>query len=360
MPASPTPAPKLILSREPLGRPWRCVDPFLFCMHHLDHYPAGNGALGPAAAALSERDIGMDFSGRDGWSMYHGDEVPGFPGHPHRGFETVTIVEQGLVDHADSLGATARYGEGDVQWLTAGRGIQHAEMFPLVHTDRDNELDLYQIWLNLPARSKMTEPAFRMLWAPDIAQVRHRDADGRETEVKVIAGDYTPVDPASVDRPGRVAAGAPPPDSWASRAEADVAIWLLRLAPGATVTLPAAGRPGSHRVLYFHRGSQLSIGDEAIAAREMVEVRSDQLLPLTNPGEDLAVILLLQGQPIGEPVAAHGPFVMNTRAELIQAVDDYQRTQFGGWPWPGEGHTHGQAGRFARFPDGRTETPSDA
>ena len=86
--------------------------------------------MGPAAS-LAGRDIGMDFEGKDGWRMYHGDVVPGFPRHPHRGFETVTLVRRGFIDHSDSLGATARFGRGDVQWMTAGRGIVHAEMFPL-------------------------------------------------------------------------------------------------------------------------------------------------------------------------------------------------------------------------------------
>ena len=91
--------------------------------------------MGPDAS-LAGRSIGQDFEGKDGWRMYHGDVVPGFPQHPHRGFETVTIVRQGFIDHSDSLGATARFGAGDVQWLTAGRGIVHSEMFPLLDRDR--------------------------------------------------------------------------------------------------------------------------------------------------------------------------------------------------------------------------------
>ena len=87
-----------ILSVIPLGFPWQTLDPFLFCVHHLDHYPAGNAAMGPAAS-LAGRNIGQDFAGKDGWSMYHGKTIPGFPAHPHRGFETVTIVRQGHIDH---------------------------------------------------------------------------------------------------------------------------------------------------------------------------------------------------------------------------------------------------------------------
>ena len=130
----PDDAAAAILRVSPLGFPWVTADPFLFCAHHDDAYPAADGRMGPRAS-LAGRDIGQDFSRKDGWSMYHGETVPGFPAHPHRGFETVTIVRQGLIDHSDSLGAAARFGQGDVQWLTAGRGIMHAEMFPLLHED---------------------------------------------------------------------------------------------------------------------------------------------------------------------------------------------------------------------------------
>ena len=107
--------------------------------------------------------------------MYHGSTVPGFPVHPHRGFETVTFVRQGLIDHADSLGAAARFGRGDVQWLTAGKGIVHAEMFPLLDRDGPNTAELFQIWLNLPAADKMVEPHFTMLWDQrHPAPCRHR------------------------------------------------------------------------------------------------------------------------------------------------------------------------------------------
>ena len=121
--------------------------------------------------------------------MYHGSTVPGFPVHPHRGFETITFVRQGLIDHADSLGAAARYGRGDVQWMTAGSGIQHAEMFPLLDRDGPNTAELFQIWINLPASDKMVEPHFTMLWDHDIPRHVVTDADGRTAEITVIAGE---------------------------------------------------------------------------------------------------------------------------------------------------------------------------
>ena len=156
-----------VLQTVPLGFQWATADPFLFCVHHLDRYPAANEHMGPAAS-LEARDLGMDFAGADGWRMYHGSTVPGFPQHPHRGFETVTFVRQGYIDHSDSLGATARFGRGDVQWLTAGRGIVHCEMFPLLDQHGPNPCELFQIWLNLPAADKMVEPYFTMLWNEDL------------------------------------------------------------------------------------------------------------------------------------------------------------------------------------------------
>ena len=149
-PVIPLPA---ILSAQPLGFPWVTLDPFLFCAYHDDAYPPGAEHLGPAVS-LAGRQLGSDFSRQDGWSMYHGHPVPGFPAHPHRGFETVTIVRKGLIDPADSLGAAARFGQGDVQWLTAGQGIVHAEMFPLF-----NQQASFEIMFPVPRRLSVPVPS---------------------------------------------------------------------------------------------------------------------------------------------------------------------------------------------------------
>ena len=338
-----------ILQIQALGFPWETADPFLFCVHHDDAYPQGNGRFGPDTS-LAGRNIGQDFGGKDGWSMYHGQQVPGFPSHPHRGFETVTIVRQGLADHSDSLGAAARFGGGDVQWLTAGKGIVHAEMFPLLATDRPNPLELFQIWLNLPARSKMAEPHFTMLWAEDIPHRFFDNGEGAVTEVAVIAGRLASDGKAAEPL-------APPPDSWASQAEADVAIWTLRMAPGARWTLPPAVSAAARRKLYFFAGSGVSVAGQVLAQHAAIELRAASAVELVNTGADVAEFLMLQGRPIGEPVAQYGPFVMNTQAELKQAFDDYRRTEFGGWPWPDSAPVHGpERVRFARHADGRVET----
>ncbi|MBA2673429.1 pirin family protein [Ramlibacter sp.] len=347
MPSSP------VLQVRPLGFPWETSDPFLFCAYHDDAYPQGNAQMGPAVP-LAGRDIGQDFSRKDGWSMYHGETVPGFPAHPHRGFETVTIVRKGLIDHSDSLGATARFGGGDVQWVTAGRGIVHSEMFPLLRRDEANPLELFQIWLNLPARNKMAAPHFTMLWAEDIPRQAIEDAQGRKTGLAVVAGRYAQ---AGNDAESLVAP-APPPDSWAAQAEADVAIWTVRMEPGAAWTLPAAAGEDTQRTLYFFKGTTARIGGQDVAAPAAVTLQAGVPVELAA-GDTVSEFLLLQGRPIGEAVAQYGPFVMNTEAEIRQAMQDYRRTQFGGWPFADGAPVHGaDAKRFARHPDGSTEQRS--
>jgi len=334
-----------VLEVVPLGSRWVTVDPFLFCVHHLDDYPAGNDALGPRAS-LAGRDLGQDFEGLDGWRMYHGLTVPGFPQHPHRGFETVTFVRRGIIDHSDSLGATARFGRGDVQWLTAGRGINHSEMFPLLDPDAPNPLELFQIWLNLPAASKLVDPYFTMLWDEDLPRHVATDASGAATTVTVIAGELAGLRPPP-----------PPPDSWASHLESDLAIWHIAAEPGARFELPAAAGPDTVRVLYVFEGAS-RIGEHDLVASTGAQLRVDDAVAV-EAGPDGAEMLVLQGRPIGEPVAQYGPFVMNDDAGIRQALADYRATEFGGWPWPVDDPVHERsAERFARDPSGRLLVPT--
>ena len=340
----------LVLQVTPLSSPLPGIDPFIFGAYHQDHYPPGDGQLGVRPELLQGRDMGMDFSSQDGFSMYHGERVPGFPAHPHRGFETVTIVRKGLVDHADSLGATARYGEGDVQWLTTGAGVQHGEMFPLVHTDKDNTLDLFQLWLNLPAKNKMAPPAFTMFWAETIPFAHYTDENGHKSHIEVVAGDL------HIKGQLPVKALTPPPHSWASEPDSHVAIWIIQLAPKAMLTLPEA-HANARRALYLTQGANLQVGGNLYPQKVMLELKADTPAPLQNMSDEPMELLLLQGKPIGEPVVARGPFVMNSQQELMQALNDYRQTEFGGWPWPSLGHTHGLEERFAKHPDGRIEKP---
>ena len=336
---------KVIIKTQALGFQWQTQDPFLFCVHHEDAYPKGNSEMGPQAS-LEGRNLGQDFMLKDGWRMYHGEKVPGFPGHSHRGFETITVVRKGMVDHSDSLGAAGRYGDGDVQWMTAGKGLQHAEMFPLLDEKKGNPMELFQIWINLPKSDKFVNPHFKMLWSETIPHYMHQDSNGKGTEVEVIAG-----------RIEGYKAPTPPPNSWATPTEHEVAVWNINMEPGATWTLPKATE-GVNRSLYFYEGDTLDINSESIENYHAADLKA-HLETTLKAGNKQTKILILQGKPINEPVAQHGPFVMNTRQELQQAFIDFQQTRFGGWPWDRYDQVHDRSkGRFALHANGKLEERS--
>jgi quercetin 2,3-dioxygenase len=336
---------KMVREVKPLGFQWETADPFLFCVHHEDKFPKGNEHMGPASS-LAGRHIGNDFIVKDGFRMYHGKKVPGFPGHPHRGFETITVVREGLVDHADSVGAAGRYGNGDVQWMTAGKGVQHSEMFPCLSTEKENPLELFQIWLNLPRKSKMVEPHFKMFWKEKLGKYKASDKEGRKVEVEVIAGKL-----------GTVAAPAPPPDSWAADPKNEVGVWNMHLDPNVEWRLPAASA-GVNRTLYFYQGEGIEVAGQKIPRYHSVEVLASESIVIRN-GNHSSKILVLQGRPIGEPVIQYGPFVMNSKQEIQDAFEDFHRTQFGGWPWPRYDQVHARSeGRFALHADGKKELPT--
>jgi redox-sensitive bicupin YhaK (pirin superfamily) len=195
----------------------------------------------------------------------------------------------------------------------------------------------------------MVEPHFTMLWANDIPGRVTKDANGPETSVSVIAGQL-----ADADKPLNPL--SPPPDSWAAQANSNVAIWTLRMQPGARYTLPAANT-GTRRNLYFFKGQSVTVGGQSVSSHGAIELQGDVPVDLIN-GTEEAEFLLLQGKPIAEPVAQYGPFVMNTQAEIRQTIADYQQTQFGGWPWADPAPTHGRdPARLATHPGGRVEAP---
>lgn len=331
-----------IIKVEPLGFPWETQDPFLFCAYHRDEYPKGNDQMGPEAS-LAGRNIGQDFTVKDGWRMYHGDQVPGFPYHPHRGFETITINKEGIVDHTDSLGAAGRFEGGDVQWMTAGKGVQHSEMFPLVHKDKGNPLEIFQVWLSLPKAKKFVEPHFKMLWRDDIPVLKETDDNGKTVEVNVIAGQLN-----------NLQAPPPTPDSWAANPDNGIAILTIKLEPNATWVLPKA-KEDLNRTLYFYKGENMQIEGETVSSNHLIRV-SPSIDITVQAGNEVCYLLMLQGKPINEPVVQYGPFVMNTEEEIQEAYQDYQETQFGGWPWPEREQTHDrEKGRFALHADGKEE-----
>jgi quercetin 2,3-dioxygenase len=335
-----------IIKIKPLGFQWETSDPFLFCVHHEDFYPKANREMGPDAT-FEGRNIGQDFELKDGWRMYHGDRVPGFPQHPHRGFETITIVRKGVVDHADSLGAFGRYGSGDVQWMTAGRGIQHSEMFPLLNKHEKNTTELFQIWLNLPAASKLTEPNYTMFWRENIPIIQKASDFNTKVEIAIIAGYLEGIN-----------APNPPPDSWAADPQNEVLILTINMDANASWIIPPA-KPGLNRTLYFYDGESIMCDKQTVLSSHGIELISDKSINIKN-GKSRSSLLLLQGKPITEPVVQYGPFVMNTKAEIQQTFDDFRNTEFGGWPWNRNDPVNkSNEGRFAKHADGIKETPKE-
>jgi hypothetical protein len=219
-------------------------------------------------------------------------------------------------------------------------------MFPLLDPNGPNTLELFQIWLNLPSKSKMATPYFTMFWDREIPRKRVTDANGGATEITVIAGQLDEVKPLE-----------PPPHSWAADDKSDVAIWSIAMETGATWTVPPARGESTVRTLHLFSGSGMRVAGRDVPGPAAIHVRAGEPIPIEASSGPVE-ILLLQGVPIEEPVAQYGPFVMNTRAELEQAFDDYRRTQFGGWPWPANAPVHPRdAGRFAKHADGRVERP---
>jgi redox-sensitive bicupin YhaK (pirin superfamily) len=340
--------------------PWPGLNPFIFCVHHLDHFPSSKS---PTSLGLDEskylrgRDIGNDFSAKDGFSMYHGtrDGVPGFPRHPHVGFETLTVVLRGVVDHADSAGATARYGEGDAQWLTTGKGVSHSEMFPLLHYNRPNPMELFQIWIRLPAKTRQASPYFTMFWDDMQPQKTISQANG-DVSLRLVAGSLV-----------GLVGPQPPPDSWAADPNNHLVVAVIQIDPGCHFTLPKV--PSSeiiNRMLYSHTPNvQISLVDATTkqekiisspSAIELIHTSDIEIKNISKTGK--AEFLLLQGKPINEPMVSRGPFVANTQAELQEKFAEYRRTEFGGWPWPSDEQVHAKdAGRFAKYPNGTISRP---
>ena len=319
-------------------------DPFLFLAHHRDLYPKGNDKMGPAVS-LEGRDIGNDFDLNNDFKMYHGRDVAGFPEHPHRGFETVTIVLEGFVDHFDSFGASGRYGEGDIQWMTAGRGMQHCEMFPCVYKDKPNPLELFQVWLNLPKKSKFVLPYYEMMWSEDYLFEEIPSLEDGFFKMKLISGELY----------GKKNV-CPAPDSLASDDAYHVAIAIFEVPEGGSLYLEKLSE-GVERTLYYYEGDTITLAGESFDSGMGLMLTQDEIV--IKNGNKPSKFLLLQGRPIGEPVVSYGPFVMNTKREIEEAYRDYQTTQFGGWPWKRPDPVYNrEEGRIAQYPDGKLIKPN--
>lgn len=224
--------------------------------------------------------------------------------HPHRGFETVTIVYQGEVAHGDTAGHGGVIGPGDVQWMTAGKGILHEEFHSKAFTESGGMLEMVQLWVNLPARDKLVEPRYQGITSDQIPIVTLPGNDGR---VRVIAGEYaSQKGPANTFTPMHV--------------------WDVRLSAGADteVTLPEGWTAG----LVVLRGTVMINDTQVVGGAEVAMLdRGGSTVRLQADND--ATLLLLSGEPIDEPLAGYGPFVMNTEAEIRQAIEDFRSGRFG-------------------------------
>ena len=321
-----------------LGYPFETLDPFLFGVYHYDQYPAGNSNM-----EAPRRGNGADFDMNAPYRMYHGVRVPGFPAHPHKGLETVTCLMEGFIDHSDSLGNLGRFGKGDVQFMTSGRGIQHSEMFPLIYPEKGNPIRLFQLWLNLPKKNKNCDPTQITHWDEDIPKITSYDG----VQVTIWAGELE-------GKHGR----QPPPDSYASQPDSQVGIFFITLKPNASYSLPAR-IDSINRSLYFISGSQIRVNSESIPSSSNLVCEATLSFKIENAGSDLVECLVLEGKPIGEPVSQRGPFVMNTEQELMEAFMEYRKNQFGqSWPFPSNAPVHSrEMGRFVDLGDGKILKP---
>lgn len=232
------------------------------------------------------------------------DQPRGVGEHPHRGFETVTLVYHGEVAHRDSTGNGGVIGPGDVQWMTAGAGILHDEFHSAEFTQTGGTLEMVQLWVNLPAADKMTNPGYQAIRADDIPRVDFADDSGA---LRVVAGEY---------------AGFAGP----ARTFSPLNVWDVRLKPGGAQDFEVPD--GWNCVVVVLHGTLL-INDREVA-------RDGQVVLLDRHGQRLAVeannesaFLLLSGEPIDEPIVGHGPFVMNSPEEIFQAMRDVQSGRFG-------------------------------
>jgi redox-sensitive bicupin YhaK (pirin superfamily) len=262
-----------LVTRRPLPGPGLDqLDPFLFLNHHGPQtYPPGNRGLP-------------------------------FGPHPHRGFETVTFILEGELAHRDSAGHESVIGSGGVQWMTAGSGLIHAEVSPDDFKRRGGPLEILQLWVNLPARLKMTAPRYQGLQGPEIPVL---EADGGKASIQLISGAWS-------GQTGPIASLT------------GVFMTVIRLAKGGRAGFGSLA--GREVFLYLVRG-EVAVNGVGVAAWNLVQLDLEGDLVEIVASED-AVLAFGHAEPIGEPMVAHGPFVMNTRQEILDAIRDYQAGLF--------------------------------
>ena len=259
-----------LVTRRPLPGPGLPqIDPFLFLNHHGPQtYPANN------------------------------DGLP-FGPHPHRGFETVTFILAGSLAHHDSGSGASVVEAGGVQWMTAGSGLVHAELSPERFRRSGGALEILQLWINLPARLKMTDPAYVPLAAAEMS----KSEPGCGASMLTVSGT----------------------DDAPFRSLTDVMLAIVSIEPGSRAVLPA---PPGRNVLFYTIDGEADIGEDTVPEHTAARLTDGDQVECSSAGG--CRILFGHAEPIGEPVVAHGPFVMNTEAEIAQAIHDYQAGRFGG------------------------------
>lgn len=258
----------------------------------------------PGTSTMQRMDpfIMMDYNSK--FNFPATDKPKGVGVHPHRGFETVTIAYKGRVEHADSSGGGGVIGEGDVQWMTAASGVLHKEFHETQWSKKGGEFQMVQLWVNLPAKDKMSTPKYQAIAKSQMAKVVLPNNAG---EVEIIAGDYQGANgPASTFSP--------------------VHLYNVRLKKGAKTELAF---PANYTTAMLMIEGDAKVNDSA-------QVPQDHFLMFSDDGESFSiealtdtVILIMSGEPLNEPIAAHGPFVMNTKEELVEAFQDFNMGKFG-------------------------------
>jgi quercetin 2,3-dioxygenase len=337
-----------VLRSEPIGIHWDAEDPFFFISHHYDDYPKGNSQQAPPQREVSGRmNLGRNYDKEFGYRMYNGKVVPGFPLHSHWGYETVTVVEKGYIDHFDSMGNQGRYGFGDVQWLSAGSRYEHCEMYPLAFDDRKNPTDITQIMIDLPLEHKNSPNEVRMLWSEQIPVLTMDDGNGHICTVKVIAGRF-----------GDTQASLPNRVSWAADPEHHVRILKLVMSPDAELTIPAVSTT-VNRNLYFVSGGCVSIDGQTYEDDSRLKLVGNEDVNIKN-GNETGEYWLLEGEPIGEKMIVFGPVSLPTDKDVRNAMDLIRKKELDDWQWGLVDRAQPKGtDRFIRYTDGHDEYPMD-
>lgn len=292
---------------------WDIDDPFVFASHHFDLYPVGNERQAPPKEEVDRKDLGNDYYKLFGYRLYTSKMTPGFQLHSHWGYETITLVPQGYVDHFDSLGNQGRYGYGDMQWITAGGRYHHCEMYPLVHQDRKNPQLVTQIMINLPLSEKDTPPEVHTVWKEDLTEFQENGCT-----FTLLAGTFA----------GRTAA-VPSRRSWAADPAHHVTILRVLMPPGTSFTL---GRTeAANRNIYLTEGGA-TVAGKAYRPATRLKLRPDREVEIVM-GDKESEVWLLEGDPIGEKQSRWGPVILGSDAEVRKAVNIIRQKEMDEWQW---------------------------